>query len=685
MHRSTHRLGLVIRAAALALLCALAVPCRTFATGVTFSITGSGYGHGIGMSQYGAEGYAIQGWTYDRILSHYFQGTKLTVKPEVKVKVNLDPQKATHASWTLRAGCEGGRLTINGVTVPADRRYQFVGSGASIVVRDLDSTSTAPYATLTTGPVSVSSLATTGQAQLVQVCDASGPFGYTYATYRGTMLLDSVSSGVRLDDYLGMEGYVKGVVPRESPSSWNAEALKAQAVAARSYAYPGTSELYCTTQSQVYGGYAYGSDRSDPVKTLEQSSTDNAVDGTRDEYVTYGSTVVKTYFSSSAGGHTANVEDVWYSSTPNPYYVGVTSADAQGGSPDSPTWGAPKVYTASGMGAAVGSNASATSVAVQYAASGSGFVRWVTVSLSDGTTKKLSGTGFQSAFGLRSSKFSVTRSLPPAPPTPPVTPGATRYEESASGATTSGPWTTVKGSVLSGGTYVYTHTAGARMTVAFQGTGIVLVGPVYPHFGKAEVRLDGAVVATVDEYGPVAGFQQHLYQVTGLPSTVHTLTVTALGTKDSASTDTFVGVDAFDVFGTLAVPAPVESRVEQNAKAVVRKGTWYTASATVHSGGSYAYAKATGARMDLTFTGIGVKVVAPRYPNFGRMNIYIDGRYVATRSQYSAKALYRQVIYSSAALPSGSHVISVRWTGTRDAASRGTVVGVDAFGVLSAP
>src|SRR5947207_7900286 len=68
---------------------------RSAATGATFVIAGHGWGHGVGMSQYGAYGYAQHGFTYDRIVTHYFPGTELGRAPVARVRVLLASGAAT--------------------------------------------------------------------------------------------------------------------------------------------------------------------------------------------------------------------------------------------------------------------------------------------------------------------------------------------------------------------------------------------------------------------------------------------------------------------------------------------------------------------------------------------------------------------------------------------------------------
>jgi SpoIID/LytB domain protein len=115
---------------------------------------------------------------------------------------------------------------------------------------------------------------------------------------------------------VGLESYLMGVVPSEMPSHWPAEALASQAVAARTYALAhlqkgGDYDLYPDTRSQVYGGIG-----------AEAPSSNTAVSETANQVVLYDGQPANTYFSSSSGGKTANVQDVW-SSPPVPYLISV--------------------------------------------------------------------------------------------------------------------------------------------------------------------------------------------------------------------------------------------------------------------------------------------------------------------------------------------------------------------------
>ena len=134
--------------------------------------------------------------------------------------------------------------------------------------------------------------------------------------YRGSLLIYPAAGGLTVVNRLGVEEYLYGVVPCEMPSSWPAEALKAQAVAARTYALNAvlnsSGKLYdlnSDQSSQVYGGY----DR-------EAASTDSAVDATRGMVITYQNRPIDAVFCASDGGFTENCADVW--GTGYPYLQG---------------------------------------------------------------------------------------------------------------------------------------------------------------------------------------------------------------------------------------------------------------------------------------------------------------------------------------------------------------------------
>jgi stage II sporulation protein D len=260
-----------------------------------FTIRGAGFGHGVGMSQYGALGFAQHGKTYDEILAHYYTGTQLgTTDPAATVRVLV--QSTGTASFS--GASEAGTRRLN----PA-RTYQARRHGATQV--DLLSAGGRRLATFS-APLQVS-----GPEGVVTLGGAG--------TYRGMLeFRPDTFGGVNAINAVSLEEYVAGVVSRESPSSWPAEALKAQAVAARTYAITTSKagngfEQYADTRSQVYGGVA-----------AETASTNQAVADTRGQVVTYDGEPVVTFFFSTSGGRTENVENTNVGAGPQPHLKSVS-------------------------------------------------------------------------------------------------------------------------------------------------------------------------------------------------------------------------------------------------------------------------------------------------------------------------------------------------------------------------
>ncbi len=275
-------------------------PAASAATG--FFISGGGDGHGIGMSQYGAYGYALHGKDYRFILAHYYQGTALGT---------------TNPAQTVRVLISTGSAAFSGATSAGDKKLK---AGHTYSVRAMSDGTLALYdqngkkAGQFQSPLRV-----TGPAPLELV--GHGP-------YRGALEFRAVGGGVQTVDALALDDYVRGVVAAEMPSSWSPEALKAQAVAARTYAITANIggngyALYSDTRSQEYGGVG-----------SETPSTDAAVAATRGQIVTYNGAPATTFFFASSGGYTEDIQNVWLGSTPQRWLRGVADPyDGAGGNP----------------------------------------------------------------------------------------------------------------------------------------------------------------------------------------------------------------------------------------------------------------------------------------------------------------------------------------------------------------
>jgi len=265
-------------------------------------IRGAGFGHGIGMSQYGAYGLSLQGVGYQAILARYYTGTALAQvasQPEVRVLLQSGQRKVTF-SGADRLGTQA----LDPATT-----YNVVRGGSGLVIRQGTKSlfTTAP-------PLRVDAPA--GGALLLS--GTSQP-GVTNGRYRGALELRPAGNGINAINAIGLEDYVRGVVSAESPSAWPAEALKAQAVAARTYAITARAgsisdgfDQYADTRSQMYRGVA-----------AERPSTDAAVAATAGQVVTYNGQPVTTYFFSTSGGKTENIENSFVGATPQPWLKGV--------------------------------------------------------------------------------------------------------------------------------------------------------------------------------------------------------------------------------------------------------------------------------------------------------------------------------------------------------------------------
>jgi stage II sporulation protein D len=371
--------------AAVALVVALA--CTAVAQpAVTFVFKGKGWGHGIGLAQYGTQGFALNGNTYQQILAHYYRGTTLGTR-NATIHVHLAAGRSAltiGSSATFTAGSTSIPAGTWRVTAPASGGLRLTQNGTSRRVSGR-----------TTFRPGSASLALDGRR------------------YRGMIRLRRSGRTVWALNSLALDSYVKGVVPQEMPTSWHAEALKAQSVAARSYALAagghcswfGTSVMCPDTSDQVYGG-----------RSAETASSNAAVNATAGRVVLHGGAVATTFFFSTSGGRTASNADEWGGSQ-LPYLVSVrdrfdsisphhlwgprdAELDCAGTSPDC-VWGGTVLKRKLGNRAPAGLND-----LVVTARNGSNRVSTVRATGGSGATT-FSGATARSILGLRSTWFSI--------------------------------------------------------------------------------------------------------------------------------------------------------------------------------------------------------------------------------------------------------------------------------------
>ncbi len=320
----------VVAAAAATIAGALTGPAAGPASAATgeLTVTGHGYGHGRGLGQWGALGYAVdRGWTAQQIVDHYYGGTVSGQIGNPGIGVELMGLGGRDLIVTAPG------LAVDGAPVPGGSALvRRNGDGSFGVLQGQSCAGPwAPFTTAGSGLVVSSTATAADPANHVQVCETNQVRGY-----RGDFQVVNTGSTSAVVNRLLLEDYLRGVVPRESSAGWatlgggrGAQALQAQAIAARSYAVSSPRSSYATTcdttSCQVYGG-EYTRPQNGSVRTsLDDARTDAAVAATSGIVRRSGSgAVVRTEFSASTGGWTAGgafpaVEDLGdaYSGNPN--------------------------------------------------------------------------------------------------------------------------------------------------------------------------------------------------------------------------------------------------------------------------------------------------------------------------------------------------------------------------------
>jgi stage II sporulation protein D len=276
--------GIATVAALCGALLAFALAANASASWV---IKGRGFGHGVGMSQYGAYGYAKHGRGYKSILEHYYRHTRIG-KASGSIRVLLASGVGSVGFSDARSAC-GKRLRQG-------RGYEFADAGSKVILR-------------------------TARGRRIAACGRSGTArggrGIRVdgkGTYRGKLVAKE-TGGLLVVNKVGLDDYARGVIGNEMSSSWPQNALRAQAVATRSYALSTSAghgfDVYDDTRSQVYGG-----------KGSESKATNRAVRSSSDEVLRYHRQVITAFFFSTSGGRTESVQYA-FGSSPVPYLKSV--------------------------------------------------------------------------------------------------------------------------------------------------------------------------------------------------------------------------------------------------------------------------------------------------------------------------------------------------------------------------
>jgi stage II sporulation protein D len=325
-------------------------------------LTGHGWGHGMGMSQWGAYGYAKHGWTFDKILAHYYVDTTLGSAPVSSVRVLVAQGKketlASTAAWTV-ADSAGHTVQLDAST-PVALTYALDMNGTALA-----------------SPLTFSSAV---------------PLSVNGKAYRGKLIVNVTGKTLQVIDQVALESYVKGVVPSEMPANWPEAALAAQAVAARSYALAnlaknGPFDLFGDGRSQVYGGVA-----------AETPASNAAVDATQGQVVLYAGKVADTVYFSSSGGRTVSALEATGVAVP---YLQSVSDPYDTYSPHH-NWG-PVVVDLSKVAKSLKVTSPIDDVEVTLGSSGR--VHTLTLVTDDGSDPSFTGSQMRTALGLQSTWF----------------------------------------------------------------------------------------------------------------------------------------------------------------------------------------------------------------------------------------------------------------------------------------
>ncbi len=398
-------LGLVGAASLASPTTAAADPSTSPRSG-SFYVTGAGFGHGWGMSQYGAYGAARKGLTWKQILAFYYPKTVRQALPgtgTIRVWVTADSDGTLGFKPAAGAKISDGSKSYRLPTGSAYATWRISRSGAGYKLSHKSSGGS--WKTRSTGLGTGTWKVTSSSGSLRLVLPSGSTRGY-----RGALSLIKRGSSGRTVNTVSMENYVRAVVPSEMPTSWHPNAVRAQAVAARTYgaflrARSASSgyDICDTTSCQVYRG----SDN-------ETADGDAAVAATAHVIMAFGGKPAYTQFTSSNGGQI----------TTGDYSYQIAQKDPYDGLIKSQTWS--KTISASRLGSAFGVG-KAKRVQVTKR---DGYGKWggrVTTIKITGTKRSVtvSGTTFKGKFGMRGNYFTVNGTSSagkPQPATPPPTP-----------------------------------------------------------------------------------------------------------------------------------------------------------------------------------------------------------------------------------------------------------------------
>ncbi|WP_159449164.1 SpoIID/LytB domain-containing protein [Demequina sp. NBRC 110055] len=309
----------------------------------SFTVKGAGYGHGVGMSQYGAQAMALDGKSASDILTYYYKGTTVSsVEADKNLKVqvygsgsdwkdtatvvvrSIGDDKTDDGQWRLRFYNKGESTPHTTWYGKNNEKLHIIRSGTSITIeRDGGVKATATKDVALHWEATTNYQSTSDEDVYVDIYKGNGAseIRATHGKYRhGKLLISAPSSRINITNELKLNTeYLYGIA--EMPSSWDADALQAQAIVARGYAlraYNSGRSASCDchivddTRDQNYSGWVKENEGTNAYYGKRWVSAVNAtVSGTKGKVLTSGGSIARTYYFSSSGGQTENSEDIW--------------------------------------------------------------------------------------------------------------------------------------------------------------------------------------------------------------------------------------------------------------------------------------------------------------------------------------------------------------------------------------
>lgn len=298
----------------------------------------------------------------------------------------------------LRVGLASGRASLT-ITPAGGKATVQTGSSKTITL----AANTAAAIRWQDGAFLVGREKLRSEVLVIRPAAKAGELSLDGRRYRGALELRHKSGGLTAVNIVPVDDYLRSVVPEEMPVDWPAEAIKAQSVAARSFAFASRGrhasegyDLCTTTHCQLYTGTA-----------AEKSASNAAIKATRGEVLTYGGKPIEALFHTDSGGMTENSEDVWGSHVPYlraakdtpaktmPWTKTISRADLE------------RKLAAKGHDIGKARSIALSPLTIGRAAkdrTASGRVKTMTVKGTKGTAT-LSGTTWRSLLGLKSTLF----------------------------------------------------------------------------------------------------------------------------------------------------------------------------------------------------------------------------------------------------------------------------------------